>query len=420
VAVIVVGLNQRTVPLPVLETMTVLPADLGKVLHDLDDSAHIDEVAVLSTCMRTEVYAVASRFHGAMADVRNFLSTWSGLPPEAFSDHVYAYHDEAAVTHLFRVASGLDSAVLGEGEILGQVRQAWRAARDERTAGPALQALFRHAVEVGKRVRTETAISRGTTSLSQAAVALAADRAGGLGGRRVLVVGAGEMGEAIVRAAAAQVGDGRVMVANRTAERAARLARRYGGVAVPWLGIAPELQVADVLITSTGAPEVVFSAGDLEAAAAARGGRPLLVVDVAVPRDVDPGVREVAGVSLVDMDDLEAFAGAAMAERRQEVPAALEIVTAEAERYLELAAQRELVPLVVDLRARAEEIRQAELKRAAGRLGTLDDEQSRAVEALTRGLVAKLLHQPTVALKAAAGSQRGEALSQALRQLFDL
>ncbi|HLI24897.1 MAG TPA: glutamyl-tRNA reductase, partial [Acidimicrobiales bacterium] len=237
-AVVVVGLNQRTVPLPVLETMTVLPADLAKALDDLDSADHLEEVAVLSTCMRTEVYAVASRFHGALADVRHFLSAWSGHPPERFSDHLYAYYDDAAVTHLFKVAAGLDSAVLGEGEVLGQVRQAWEASAREGTAGPTLQVLFRHAVEAGKRVRSETAIARGTTSLSQAAVELAAARAGGLGGRRVLVVGAGDMGEAIVRAAAPQIGGGRLMIANRTAARAARLARRYGGTTVAWPQVA--------------------------------------------------------------------------------------------------------------------------------------------------------------------------------------
>jgi glutamyl-tRNA reductase len=419
VAVVVVGLNQRTVPLPVLETMTVLPADLGKVLDDLDAADHLEEVAVLSTCMRTEVYAVASRFHGALADIRHFLAAWSGQPPEAFSDHLYAYYDEAAVSHLCKVAAGLDSAVLGEGEVLGQVRQAWEVAAREGTAGPTLQVLFRHAVEAGKRVRSETAIARGTTSLSQAAVELATARTGGLEGRRVLVVGAGDMGEAIVRAAAPHVDGGRLLVANRTAARAGRLAHRYGGRAVPWAAMEDALAEADVAISSTRSPDLVITADDV-ASAVGRSRRPLLLVDVAVPRDIDPAARRVEGVTLLDMDDLEAFAGVAVAERRREIPAAEAIVASEVERYLEVAAQREVAPLVAALRERAEEVRAGEVARRAGRLGDLDEAQVQAVEALTRRIVAKLLHDPTVALKAAAGSPRGEALAQAVRQLFGL
>ena len=419
-AVVVVGLNHRTVPLTVLEPMTVLPGRLPKALHELSGYEHLDEVVVLSTCMRSEVYAVANRFHGAVSDIRNFLSGWSGYPPEAFSDHLYSYYDDAAVAHLFRVAAGIDSAVLGEGEVLHQVRQAWQGARAEQAAGPALEVLFRQAVEAGKRVRSETAIARGTTSLSHAAVELAASRLGSLAGRSALVVGAGEMGEAVTRALASAVDRGALFVANRTPAKAAALAAAHGGRALRWTDVPAALEQVDVVLTSTGATEVLIHAEELTRVLAARGGRPLLIVDVAVPRDVDPAAGALDGVTLLDMDDLKAFADAAVAERRKELPHVERILAAEVARYFEVAAQREVAPLVAALRARAEEIRLAELGRLSGRLGDLDERQAGAVEALTRGLVAKLLHDPTVNLKVSAGSPRGEQLAHALQQLFDL
>lgn len=419
-SVVVVGLNHRTVPLETLEGMTVEPARLPKALHDLAGRDHLSEVVVVSTCARTEVYALAHRFHGAVSDIRNFLAEWSGTPPEAFGDHLYAYHEDAAVRHLFLVAAGADSAVLGEGEVLHQVRTAWDAARTEAAAGPVLSALFRQAVETGKRVRSETAIARGTTSLSQAAVALAAARLGSLAGRTMVVVGAGEMGEAMAVALGAVPSAGPVLVANRTWARGAELAGRIGGRAVPWDDLAGALQAADVLLTSTGASDVLLDAETMEAVMEARHGQALLIVDIAVPRDVDPAVGRLAGVTLLDMDDLKGFANEAVAGRRAELPAAEQIVGQEVDRYFDVAAQRQAAPLVVALRDRAEALRLGELERFAVRLAGLDEPQRRAVEALTKSLVAKLLHEPTVNVKAAAGSPQGEQLAAALRQLFDL
>ncbi|MGH9165574.1 MAG: glutamyl-tRNA reductase, partial [Acidimicrobiales bacterium] len=214
-SVLVVGLNNRSVPLEVLERMTVNEGRLPKALADLRGRDHLGEVVALSTCMRTEVYAVAERFHGGVADVRNFLSELSDSPPDVFSDHLYSYYDDAAVAHLFRVASGLDSAVVGESEVLGQVRTAWTRAEEEGACGPVLATLFRHAVAVGRRARAETAIGRGTTSVSQAAVAMAAQRLGSLQGRRILVLGAGDMGQGMAVALAGSPGVGEVLVANR-------------------------------------------------------------------------------------------------------------------------------------------------------------------------------------------------------------
>jgi glutamyl-tRNA reductase len=420
VSVVVVGLNQRTVPLSVLESMAVPPARLAKALHELASSEQLAEVVVVSTCQRAEIYAVARRYHPAVSDLRNFLATWSGRAPEAFSSHLYEYHEEAAVRHLFKVAAGLDSAVLGEGEILGQLGDAWEAAHEEGTAGPVLSILFRHASEVGKRVRSETAIARGTTSLSQAAVALAREELGSLSGRTTLVMGAGEMGEAMAQALAGNLGDGRLLVANRTAARAEELAARCGGRPIDWTELAGGLEQADVVLASTGSPDVLLEAAEVQSVMALRPARPLLIVDIAVPRDVDPAVGDVDGVRLFDMDDLSAFAGRGMEGRRQEVPKALAIVEAEVDRYSDLAAERQVAPLVSALHERADEVRRAELARFDRRLGSLDEVQARAVEALTRGIVAKLLHDPTVSLKSAAGTPTGDQLASALQQLFDL
>ncbi|MDE3206991.1 MAG: glutamyl-tRNA reductase [Acidobacteriota bacterium] len=419
-SVVVVGLNHRTVPLPVLETMAVPSSRLAKALHGLAAGGQLGEVVVVSTCQRTEIYAVARRYHPAVADIRTFMSDWSGRPLEAFSPHLYEYHDEMAVSHLFKVAAGLDSAVLGEGEILGQLGDAWDAAREEGTAGPVLSGLFRHAAEVGKRVRSETAISRGTTSLSQAAVALARAELGSLTGRTILVIGAGEMGEAMAQALAGNLGDGRLLVANRTASRAEELAARCGGRPIAWSELTRGVESADVVLASTGSPEVLLQSALVEEVMAVRPDRPLLVVDIAVPRDVDPDVSRIDGVRLFDMDDLSTFVSRGMEARRREVPAAQAIVAAEVARYGDLVAERQVAPLVTALHERAEEIRQNELERFARRLGDLDDAQRRAVEALTRGIVAKLLHDPTVTLKSSVGSPSGDQLASALRQLFDI
>jgi glutamyl-tRNA reductase len=420
VSVVIVGLNHRTTPLSVLEPMSVLPARHPKALHDLAARDNLSEVVVVSTCLRCEVYAVARRFHGAMSDIRNFFSAWSGIPPEVFADQLYSYYDDAAARHLFKVAAGLDSAVLGEGEILGQVGDAWEVAREEAVCGPMLSILFRQALEVGKRVRSETAIARGTTSLSQAAVALAAAELGSLSGKTTLVLGAGEMGEAMAQALAGALESGPLLVANRTWSRATQLAARCGGRAIGWSALPGALVEADVLLTSTGSPGLLLEAADLEPVLASREGRPLLIVDIAVPRDVDPAVGALPGVTLLDMDDLTASAAVAMAGRRQEVPRAEAIVAQEVARYQEVAAQRHVAPLISALHERGEAVRAGELARFRRRLAGLDPGQSEALEALTRGIVAKLLHEPTVKVKANAGTPNGEQLAQALRRLFEL
>jgi glutamyl-tRNA reductase len=419
VSVVVIGLNHRTAPLDLLERMTVGDGQLPKALHDLCTREHLSEALVLSTCNRTEVYAVAERFHGAYSDIRGFLADFSFLPPEGFADHLYVHYDTAAVSHLLAVTAGIDSAVLGESEIQGQVKQAWERARDEGAAGATLNLLLRHALEAGKRARTETAIGRNIASVSQAAVAMAGERLGGVAGKTVLVLGAGEMGEGMA-VALAGAGVDRVLVANRTAARAAELAARVGGRAVPLVELPDHLAGADVLLTSTGAQAPLLTRADVEQIMTGRAERPLLIVDIAVPRDVDPAVAEVPGVTLLDMDDLRSFADAGVAERRREVAAVELILNDELERYLVATSAREVAPMIVALRERAEAVRASELHRFRGRYGDLDPRQLDMVDAVTRGLVAKLLHQPTVVLKDAAGSPRGDRLVAALRELFEI
>src|SRR4051812_1994687 len=406
-------------PLGLFERMTIDDGRLPKALQALADIPTVDEAVVLSTCNRTEVYAVAERFHEAYGDIRTFLAETAFLAPEDFADHLYVHYDREAIRHLFTVTAGLDSAVVGESEILGQTKQAWSRAKDEGSTGPVLNLLFRHAIEVGKRARTDTDIARGTASVSYAAVEMAAAELGSLDSRRVLVLGAGDMGEGMA-VALASAGVAEIKVANRTWDRARALAERVDGVPVRLADLAAALTEVDVLLTSTGATSIMLEHADLEPIVAARSGRPLLVVDIAVPRDIDPSVAELPGVTLLDMHDLRRFAQAGVQEREREVREVERIVVDEVDRFVEARSGRAAAPLVAALHARAEELRQSELERFRSRLGTLDPRQQAAVEALTKGLIAKMIHEPTVKLKETAGTPKGERLSEALRDIYDI
>ncbi|MCY3618744.1 MAG: glutamyl-tRNA reductase [Acidimicrobiaceae bacterium] len=418
-SLVVVGCNHRSTPLGLLERMTVAPDDLPKALHDLATAEHLSESVLLSTCNRIEVYAYAERFHGGYADIRELIARHSGLPPEIVGDELYAHHDADAVRHLFAVAAGLDSVVVGEHEVLGQVRDAWQAARTEGTVGAVLEPLFRRAVETGKRARTETGISRGIASLSHAAVALAAELLGGLAGRRVLVLGAGEVAAGTLKSLA-DAGPADIAVASRSPERAVAAAQLCGGRAVALAELDTALASADVAITTTGATEIVLEHSDIDAVMARRAGAELLIVDVAVPRDVDPAARELPGVRLLDMDDLGDFVERERSGRTQETDSVQAIIDEEVEFYLAEASAREVAPLIAALRGRAELLSASELERHASRLADLSPAQRAAVESLLRGVVNKLLHEPTVRLKDAAGHARGDRLAEALRDLFDL
>lgn len=418
------GINERDVSLDVFEQSALSEAELPSALRALCESEHVSEAVVLSTCLRTEVYAVVERFHDGLADIENTFRSWAGdvgTDPIQLTDPFACWIDDAAVSHLFEVAAGIDSPVLGEGEILRQVRSAAELARKENAAGRVLGPLFRHAVEAGKRVRTETAITQGTTSLAMAAVSMAAEHLGGsLAGRSVLVIGAGEVGAGFTSAVTKLAAPARVVVANRSARRATAVAEQSGARAVGLEKLDEELERADLVLTSTAALDVVLGPERVGRAMAARPQRPLLVVDVAVPRDVDPAAAGLDGVSLLDVEDVRRYAESQMETRRREIPVARSLLAEELERYRVSTAARSAAPLVAALRARAETIRRAELERQSTRLDALGPEAREIVEAVTQRTVAKLLHEPTVRLKDASGSPRGEQLAEALRNLFDL
>ena len=417
-SIVVIGVNHRTAPIDLLERVSLSGTELTKAITGLVSRANIREAAVLSTCNRTEVFAVAERFHGAYADIRDFFCELGGMQPDELHPHLYSQHDDAAVSHLFEVAAGLDSAVLGESEILGQVRSAWEIAQAEGGTKATLNLLFRHAIETGKRARTETSIGRHTASVSHAAVEMAHERLGGIAGRRVLVVGAGEMGEGI---AVALVGAGAtdITVTNRTQARAAQLAQRVSGNIVPFSQLGAALREADVLLTCTGAGTIII---DHELVVAARLGisSPLLVVDIAVPRDVAADVEQAPDVTLLNLDHLRDWAARGIALRAAEADRVRSIVGEEVERFGLEATARQAAPLVAQLHEKADHVRLAELERFANRLASLEPAQREAVEAVTKGIVAKMLHQLSVRLKDDAGTPQGERNAAAVRDLFDL
>ena len=418
-SLMVVGCNHTTVPLHVLEQLTVGPEFIGKALEDLVGREHLAEVAVLSTCNRTEVYAHCTKFHPAVLDVRSFLGDYSGLDLDVIDQGLYTYYDDAAVAHLFGVAAGVDSLVLGEGEILGQVRRAWQTADEVGTSGALLARTFRHAIETGKRSRTETAIGTNPVSVSAAAVALAEDSLGSLQGARVLVLGAGEIGAGMVHGLKAAGADD-ITIVNRTTAHATALADAVGGATLPLSRVGEALAVADVVLASTGATTALLDRSDLESVVAVRNGRPILIVDVAVPRDIDPSVGELPGVTLLDMADLHQVVDAWREQRAGELDAVRSIVRDEVERHLLERSARSMAPVVAGLHRRAEDIRRAEFERFASRMAALDPEARATLDAVLDGVVNKLLHEPTTRVKDAAGSARGEALADALLDLFAL
>ncbi|MHB1509483.1 MAG: glutamyl-tRNA reductase [Acidimicrobiales bacterium] len=460
-AVVVVGVHERDFPLQVFERVAVSEPELPKALAELIGSPNLSEAVILSTCLRTEVYAVLDRFHDGVADIESFFLHRMALAEPTFdsvartpagiagssastsrANHLEGgehrpepgggelelggglscRYDDAAVAYLFEVAAGIDSPVLGEGEILRQVRQAYAAAQSEGTTGGVLGALFRHAVEAGKRARTETAIQRGTTSLADAAVELAAYRAGGFDGKCLLLIGAGDMGAGMARALAGRADvTGEIVVANRGTGRAADLAGTLGARVVGLEEVGNELAKADVVLTSTAADNVIIGAEMVGAALRApREHRAVVIVDLAIPRDVDPSVDSFDGVVRLDVEDVRRYAEARMAEREGEVPAVRGILAEELDRYHAAAAGRLAVPVLAALRDRAELLRSGELDRYRARMRDLSPEQIDLIDTVTRRVVAKLLHSPTVRLKEAAGSPRGERLADAVRSLFDL
>ncbi|HZU20175.1 MAG TPA: glutamyl-tRNA reductase [Gaiellaceae bacterium] len=388
-----VGLSHHVAPVELRERVTLdLPA-AAELARSLGDAV------CLSTCNRTELYI-------AGVDDDEAAAALEALAREPLDGVLYRLHEDAAALHLFRVAAGLDSLVPGEGEILGQVRDAYEAA----LPGPVLDRVFRQALAVGKRVRTETAIGESPASVSSAAAALAAQVFGDLTSRRVLLVGAGRIGELAASSLAAR-GAEVAFVANRTVETAAELAHRFGGVAIPLDEIPARLGEVDVVVSSTSSPEPVVHARDVPA----RRRSPLFFIDIAVPRDVDPALGGLSGCFLYDIDDLEAVVAETLAGRRAEADRAEQLVAEEVERFRRWRAALDVVPAIASLRARAEEIRTAELAKVR-----VSDDERRTLESVTSQILNKLLHLPTVRMKEAAVSADGAVYADAVRHLFGL
>ncbi len=417
-SLLVVGVNHRSGPLPLLERLTIAPTELAKQVAGLAVRDNIREAVVLSTCNRTEVYVIAERFHGAYADVREFLCELGSLDVDELSPHLFSQHESAAVHHLFEVAAGLDSAVIGEGEILGQIRTAWEVAREESAARAGLNLLMRTAVETGKRARTETAIGRGTASVSHAAVEMLADVVGDLEGKHVAVIGAGSMGEGVA-VALHKAGGADICVVNRSPERGEALAQRVGATTVGFDRLEAALAAADVVVASTGSGEPVITT-DVLARARAKSERPLHIIDIAVPRDVEPAVADLDGVDVLDLDDLRDWADRGRAKRAKEADLVRSIVAEEVENYGVEQTARQAAPLVASMHQAAEAVRAAEIERFARRLADLSDADRSAVEALTKGIVSKMLHGPSIRLKSDAGTPQGDRNAAAVRDLFDL
>jgi glutamyl-tRNA reductase len=411
-SVLVVGLSYRSAPVSVLERASVSTDDLPKLLDELHTAPAISEVLLLSTCNRIEIYADVARFHPALADISGVLARHAGLTVPDLGEHLYVHFAEAAVGHLFSVAAGLDSMIVGESQILGQLRSSYAAAVQAASVGSMLHDLAQNALRVGKRAHTETGIDQAGASVMSVAVAEAKEILGPLDRRRAMIVGAGSMG-ALAAATLRRAGILDLAVANRSPERARRLANSVGGRAIDLDDAAAEIAAADLLVSATGATGVVLPSSLF----GPRTDQPLVILDVALPHDVDPAVASIPGVTYIELDSLRKD-GAVVSDN--EVRAATAIVDAELAGYLQTQQQLAVAPTVTALRSRANQVIDGELLRLDGRLPTLDPATRGEVADAVRRAVEKVLHAPTVRVKELASTPDGGKYAAALRELFDL
>jgi glutamyl-tRNA reductase len=397
-----IGVNHKTAPIEVRERIAISRDDLPETTRALAAVPGVSECMIVSTCNRVEILAAVE---GADVELSGFLSEHFGLDPAVIGPHLYEYRDQEAVRHLFRVAASLDSMVVGEPQILGQVKEAFAVARASGTVAGQLEHLLQSTFAAAKKVRSETEIGSNSVSIASVAVELARKIFGSLQGRTVFLVGAGKMSELAARHLVQQ-GAGKILVTNRTLERARRMAEAFQGQLspqiVPFDQLYEQASQADIVISSTGAPHPIFRREHGQAFLRLRRNRPMFFIDIAVPRDVDPAMGKLEGIFVYDIDDLQQVAADHMAERSREASDAEALIAGEVERFDQRQRTVNVAPAIVALQQQGEEIRQAELKRAQARLGSLSTEQAAAVEALTRGLVNKFLHPPMQALKQAA------------------
>jgi glutamyl-tRNA reductase len=412
-ALTVVGINHRHAPLEIREKIAYRSGEVVEALDRLLDATHGREAVLLSTCNRTEVYVVES-------DADASPAIWSELSQRLGSDaegYGYVRRDRDAANHLFSVASGLDSMVLGEAQIHGQVRAAWEQCRSR--SGPVLNRLFQTSLSVAGRVRSETSVARGAASVSSASVQIAKQIFGSLVGKRAMVLGAGEMAELALECLGGQ-GVRASIVANRTFERASEVAARHGAVAMHYDECWAALVDMDVLVCSTSAPHAVVFVEHIRPAVEARGDRPLCILDIAMPRDVDPAVGDLDNVFLYNLDDLQAVVSANLERRRAELPTAEQLIVSESERYWEWVAGLVAVPLLVEMRERMDGVREREVTESLARLRHLPAADRAVVEQLSKTLMNKFLHEPTIRLRAAAANGRGLGVVDTARYLFGL
>lgn len=417
-SVVVLGLSHRSAPMSVLERVALDDRGVRRLASVLLGGNHVDEVLVLATCNRLEVYASARTFHGAVADIGEGLSATTGVPRSDLNDHFYVHYEDRAVAHLFSVACGLDAMAVGEAQVLGQLRDALARAQASGEIGPVLNVLVQHALHVGKRAHTETELDRYGSSLVEEGLNSATAHVGPLADARVLVVGAGAM-SSLVAATAARCGVAALHVVNRTAEKGQRLAAATGATALSWAQLPAALVDSDVILSCTGALEYVVEPGDAAAAAAAREGRPQAFVDLALPRDVHPDVALVPGAAVVGLAELgDRLAGQPRGSAA--LKQVQELVVGEVGAYLTNRRQNSVGPTVAALRARAADLVAAELDRLETRLPSLTDADRAEVRRTVHRVVEKLLHTPTVRVKELAASEPGGDYAAALRELFDL
>ncbi|SNT61480.1 glutamyl-tRNA reductase [Asanoa hainanensis] len=414
---IVVGASYKTTPVAMLETLAVPAADLTNTLDQLVAQPYVREAVIVSTCNRVEIYAAVSGFHGGLTDICSVLGERAGRAPAELANHLYVHHDAAAVEHAFRVATGLDSMVIGEAQILGQLRDAYHAATESDTAGRTLHELMQQALRVGKRAHAETGIDRAGQSVVTAALDIAASHfAGGLTDRPALVVGAGAMG-ALSVATLSRLGVGPVSVTNRGADRANRLAAAYGATAAPIADLPRLLSEADLVIAATASTEPVLTRATVEAALPGRS-TPLVLLDLAVPRDVEPEVAGLPGVVVVDIDTLAAELRSG--QHAADEAAVQDIVETEVEAFVGWLRGADVAPTVAALRTRADEVVAAELGRLRQRRPELTEEQRAEVAHAVHRVVRRLLHSPTVRVRQLAAEPGGDQYAALMRQLFDL
>ena len=413
------GVSHRTAPVDLRERLDFSSRDVGAAVEALTARSSAAESAVLSTCNRSELYVATDEPGRVRDELVTFLSEYHQVPADVFRPHLFSYDGGAAAHHLFRVAAGLDSLVIGEPQILGQVKDAFEAASGRRCTGPLLTKTFHWAFGVGKRVRSETALGEGAVSVSFAAVALARKIFGRLDGRRVLVVGAGEI-SALTAQHLRSHGVAEIVITSRTAAHAEALATQVSGHAVPWADMRTAMERADIVVTATGSQRPIITRRDVEAVTGRKRADPLFIIDIAVPRDVEASVGEIEQVFLYNVDDLQGIVQENLARRTSEIARAEAIVAEELTRYTTWQLSRKAIPTVVALRQRFEEIRRAELRRLESRLVGLPPDARARIEEVTKLLTEKLLLEPTEQLKALPDEETQATYTEAVNRLFRL